>query len=112
MDVVGLREIVNQRGEKIYGVQIVSAVTASSRIKEMKERRTSTFLVPCLLGVLLIPGILYVAGYFALSESVLGAVPRARCRCFHLQWQANVYKPAAQVESVLTGDKVSTHWSK
>ena len=66
----------------------------------------------CLAGfaTLLLLLVVYIAGYFALSVTQWGATPDAWCRIYPLQWQAEIYKPAAKVESAVTGDDVSTYW--
>jgi hypothetical protein len=46
----------------------------------------------------------------ALSRTSLGAAPGHWCRIYRLKWQAEIFKPAANVESVITGDHVSTYW--
>jgi hypothetical protein len=58
--------------------------------------------------VILQPAVLYVAGYLALSRTSPGA-PDHWCRIYRLKWQAEIFKPAAKVESVITGDEVSTY---
>lgn len=80
----------------------------------MSENRKTTDW-PIVAGVavmlLLVAALgLYVVGYFATSTSHSGPIPDSRCRIFRLKWQADIYKPAAKVESVVTGDHVSTHW--
>jgi hypothetical protein len=60
--------------------------------------------------VILLPAVLYVAGYLALSRTSPGATPDHWCRIYRLKWQAEIFKPAAKVESVITGDEVSTYW--
>ncbi|MGI8979704.1 MAG: hypothetical protein ACR2FY_10790 [Pirellulaceae bacterium] len=77
----------------------------------MHERRfINTVTVSCLLIAVLLPLVLCVAGYFALSRTSTGATPDDWCRIYRLQWQAEIFKPAAKVESAVTGDKVSTYW--
>ena len=61
-------------------------------------------------SVILLPAVLYVAGYLALSRTSSGAIPDHWCRIHRLKWQAEIFKPAAKVESVVTGDEVSTYW--
>jgi len=74
-----------------------------------EPRRVSVVVVFCLVIMILL-AVSYTAGYFALSRSSPGATPEHRCRIFRLKWLASIYKPAAKVESAVTGDKVSTYW--
>ena len=77
----------------------------------MAERRTANAIaVPCLFIAVVLPLVLDVAGYFALSRTSTGAAPDHWCRIYRLKWQAEIFKPAAKVESVITGDHVSTYW--
>lgn len=75
-----------------------------------ESRPVNAVIVSCLIVVVVLPLVLYVAGYFALSKSMSGPVAESRCRCFRTQWQVEIYKPAARVETVLTGDDVTTFW--
>jgi hypothetical protein len=76
----------------------------------MKERRlTDATAVICLAVAMLLP-LAYVTGYFALSTNSTGATPEHRCRMYQSRWLTTIFKPAAKVESVVTGDKVSTYW--
>jgi hypothetical protein len=73
------------------------------------RRSVNAPAVVCLVIAVLLPA-LYVAGYFALSKTSSGATPDHWCRIYQFQWQAEVFKPAAKVESAITGDTVSTYW--
>lgn len=75
----------------------------------MSERRVSATAIVLIVVAILLPAI-YVAGYFALSKHSPGATAEDRCRMYRLNWQAQIYKPAAKVESAVTGDTVSTYW--
>ena len=76
----------------------------------MSERkRVNPTAVACLVIALLLPG-LYVAGYFGLSVKHPGPVADSFCRIYRSKWQAEIYKPAAKVESAITGDDVVTYW--
>lgn len=76
------------------------------------ERRTSSTSFAAAAIVLFVLVLLgtYVGGYFALSTNTSGATPDDRCRVFRVEWQAKIYKPAAKVESAITGDAVITYW--
>ena len=75
-----------------------------------KDRRINATVVVCLVSVILLPLVLYVGGYFALSRTSTGATPDDWCRIYRVEWQAEIFKPAARVESAITGDEVSTYF--
>ena len=51
------------------------------------------------IGMLLL--IVYVSGYFSLSETILGGYGM-KIRVFNARWQADVFQPAGAIESRLT----------
>jgi len=60
------------------------------------------------LPVLLIS--LYVAGYFALSESIPNLTAGAgTVRVFRHKWLATIYLPAAKAEAVFMGEQVGVN---
>jgi hypothetical protein len=76
----------------------------------MSERRhVNVPAIICLVIAILMPA-LYAAGYFLLSIRHPGPDADSFCRIFEQQWQAEIYKPAASVESAVTGDEISTYW--
>lgn len=53
---------------------------------------------------------LYVAGYFALSESIPNLLAGAgSVRVFRHKWLATIYEPAARVEAVVTGEQIGVN---
>ena len=74
-----------------------------------EPRHVNAIAVVCLPFVVLLP-VSYLAGYFFLSKHSPGATPEHRCRMFRSRWLVSIYKPAAKVESTVTGDKVSTYF--
>lgn len=72
-------------------------------------RRVSVVAVVAVVLAFLLPAS-YVTGYFALSKNTPGATPEHRCRVFRQKWLTTAYKPAAKIESAMTGDTVSTYW--
>jgi hypothetical protein len=75
-----------------------------------KRRSVSAITVSCLVIALVLPLVIYVTGYFALSRPMPGAFADAWCRCYRLKWQVEIFKPAAKVESAVTGNEISTYW--
>ena len=75
-----------------------------------KGSRFNLAIVACLVSVILLPLVLYVAGYFALSRTSPGPTADSWCRIYRLEWQTEIFKPAAKVESAITGDEVSTYF--
>jgi hypothetical protein len=74
------------------------------------DRRVNLAVAVSLISLILLPSVLYVGGYFALSRTSGGATPDDWCRIYRMKWQAEIFKPAAKVESMITGDEVSTYW--
>jgi hypothetical protein len=77
----------------------------------MEARRS--WPAPFVIGVLLLAALVgaYFGGYWALSVKHSGATPDDWCRIFRTPWLAEIYKPAAKVESLVTGDEVTTYCS-
>ena len=81
-----------------------------------RERNTAFILVLSALVLLLL--LAYVTGYcwlgerkeFGLLEPIPGSLgkPYLVERCYEREWQAAIYKPAAAVETWLTGVHVGT----
>jgi hypothetical protein len=63
-----------------------------------------------LLAVLLLPAAAYFGGYFALGGIGTLSTGSATymCRVYPAQWQADIFRPAAKVESFFTGQEVKT----
>lgn len=77
----------------------------------MNQRRpVNAITVSCLLTALLLPLVIYITGYFVLSKPMPGPFADSWCRCYRLKWQTEIFKPAAKVESALTGNEISTYW--
>lgn len=53
----------------------------------------------------------YIAGYFAATDGV-GTLPPTgeQVRVFNYEWQAQLFAPAAKVESVFAGREVNPEW--
>jgi len=60
-----------------------------------------------LAALVLVPLGVYVGGYFALSRKH-EELPGLWVRFYGTRWQAEIYAPAAQAESAITGDSVTT----
>jgi len=74
-----------------------------------ERRRINAPAIACVIIVIAV-FVVYVGGYFALSDGSKGATSDDRRRIFSTQWLTQIYKPAARVESAITGDSVSTYW--
>lgn len=76
------------------------------------ERKKSNWplIAALMLAVLLLPAAAYFGGYFALGGIGTLSTGSATymCRVFPAQWQADVFRPAAKVESFFTGQEVKT----
>jgi hypothetical protein len=79
-------------------------------MSESRRKPDLSIIAGVLLAVLGVGLAIYVGGYFALSVRHPGPVAESWCRIYQRKWQAEIYKPAAKVESVLTGDAVITYW--
>lgn len=78
----------------------------------MKEKRTSA-AAPILVALLILSALMvpYVAGYFWLSHSATGLGVYARPRMVRLypsRLLAEIFRPAAMIESAVTSYHVST----
>jgi hypothetical protein len=76
----------------------------------MNDKRTTSVWMAVALMVLL-PSISYVVGYFLRSQ-VLAATGRQGSlitRFYPTDWEAAIFTPAANLESVIRGQEVSTH---
>src|SRR4029453_9643458 len=77
----------------------------------MSERRyVNAAAVVCLLLAMLLVTV-YLGGYFAFSTKHSGATADDFCRIFRSPWLTAIYKPAAKVESAVTGDEICTYTS-
>jgi hypothetical protein len=65
-----------------------------------------TLMVIVALWLSVLTAAFYVVGYFALSESMPGLSPGSHYRVFPSPWLTTIYKPAAHVESAVTGEQV------
>jgi hypothetical protein len=76
------------------------------------ERKKSNWpmIAALLLAVLLLPVAAYFGGYFALGGIGTLTTGHATCMCraYPAQWQADIFRPAAKVESFFTGQEVKT----
>ena|GEM_PF-6069906 len=73
----------------------------------MKHETTRVAGILFALVPLAVIGGIYVSGYYLLSNSVeVIVVKQWRARYFASQWEVRVYRPAAQVESLLIGKEV------
>lgn len=59
------------------------------------------------VAVVLVPVGVYVGGYYMAGEK-LETPSRSYYRIYSTRWQARIFWPAAQVESILTGDEIAT----
>ena len=82
---------------------------------DMNERRGNSDWatgVAAVATLVLVPLSLYVAGYFALGSKwdvLTETGPQdSYLRAFGTSWQAQLFRPAASVESFLTGNDVET----
>lgn len=79
----------------------------------MTDRRpTTTSVAGATLWIVVIALAVYVGGYFVLAVRVVeypnvAGGPDARTRVYKNRWTALAYRPAASIESSLTGYKVS-----
>jgi hypothetical protein len=66
-------------------------------------------IVVVLMALVLIPLGAYVGGYYAAGEKYELTFRQGRVyyRIYQTRWQARIFWPAAQVESVLTGAEIS-----
>ena len=75
----------------------------------MEDSRRSASIGLIVGAILLCLLAAYVIGYFALGESgyFVGTRP-ARARIYSYEWQADLFRPAARVETLLVGQAVET----
>jgi hypothetical protein len=82
-------------------------------MKGMNDKRTTGAWMAVALMValmVLLPSISYVVGYFLRSQ-VLAATGRQGSlitRIYPTDWEATIFKPAAKIESLVTGKDVSS----
>jgi hypothetical protein len=77
----------------------------------MKETRVSIATGPAIATAIFLAVLIpYTAGYYLLGKIGTLAIPEGmvRVRSYRHQWQSEVYRPAAKVESLLTGREVWT----
>lgn len=76
------------------------------------ERKKSNWplIAALLLAVALLPAAAYFGGYFTLGGIGTLSTGSATymCRVYSAQWQADIFRPAARVESFFTGQEVKT----
>lgn len=75
----------------------------------MSERRKKADWVIVAAGVLavFVPLAIYVVGYYAMATTVVNPNGKiAIVRLYDANWKYHIYRPAAQVESFLTGNQV------
>jgi hypothetical protein len=86
----------------------VSVASEPATIRGMDDKPTKrdsgTAVVLTLFAVPMLLSALYVGGYFILSETVEGG----SARFYNYRWLAEIYRPAAVVESSVTGRDVIT----
>jgi hypothetical protein len=83
------------------------------------QKKTDWLIAGVTLAIVLMPPIAYVGGYFALGEICyrlteretpqgLELVNEGQVRVFPSRWQANLYVPAAKVESLICTENITT----
>jgi len=78
-------------------------------MRGMERPRISGLAVIAIVAVALLISI-YVAGYFALSDSIPNLTAGAgTVRVFRHKWLATIYLPAARVEAVVSGEQVGVN---
>ena len=77
------------------------------RMGGMQVRRPPNSVLIALLALLIVlPFVIYVREYFARSYPVSDEVYGRWYRVFQSHWQAEFFRPAARVESLITGTEV------
>jgi hypothetical protein len=83
----------------------------AGRMRGMSEERKSNSVIVA-VSVALVLGALataYVVGYFTLPNRTQSAIERFRG--FRYEWQITIYRPAARIESLVTGMETHLwHW--
>jgi hypothetical protein len=77
----------------------------------MKQARSTTMLAPAIAAAFFLAlSAIYVTGYFLLSRTGTATTPTGmlRVHSFKYQWLADLYMPAASMETMLTGQMVTT----
>lgn len=64
-------------------------------------------MIALAFGMSVLTGALYVAGYFALSETMPGLTPGSHYRVFPSKWLTTNYKPAAHFKSASLGNRLT-----
>lgn len=72
-----------------------------------RRKVPQALIIPALLVVLLIPPVLYVWGYFALSTRIIDfGYDGAVVRCYDATWKSQIYYPAGKVEAFFIRQRV------
>ena len=83
------------------------AAPCEGRIWGMAVRRPPNSVLFALLAIgIVLPFLIYVRAYFALSYPVSDEVYGRWHRVFQSHWQAEFFNPAARIESFITGTEV------
>jgi hypothetical protein len=79
-------------------------------MSEERKKADWTILAALVLAVVVVPLAVYFGGYVAMGNT--GTVSTKHeskmCRFYSTQWQADLFWPAAQVESFLAGHDIKT----
>ena len=79
-------------------------------MSEERQKADWPIVAALVLAVVVLPLAVYFGGYFRMGG--LGTISNGRetkkCRVYSAQWQMVVFRPAAQVESFLTGEEIET----
>ncbi len=83
------------------------------KIRDMDEKRKNAdwpIVTVLVLAVIAVPLAVYFGGYFTLGGigTVSTQYETKMCRFYPAQWQAALFRPAAQVESFLAGHEIKT----
>jgi hypothetical protein len=67
-------------------------------------------LIALLAFLIALPFMIYFPAYFVLSRLHFTGVDKSYRRVFRSQWQAEIFKPAAKAEGLITGNDVYVEW--
>jgi len=67
-------------------------------------------MIALLALAIALPFIIYFPAYFALSRPAFTGAHKSYERVFRSQWEAEIFRPAAKVESLITGSDVYVEW--
>ena len=69
----------------------------------------SVMIALLVLGIAL-PFVIYFPPYFALSRPAFTGANKSYERVFRSQWEAEIFRPVAKVESLITESDVYVEW--